>query len=157
MKYTDLLESKNPGWKPGEPYWELDIDNKVYTVNTEDGTEVSRYPFQHVWDSSPARDKAKADYLIVYNEYYKKKKAAAAASAEAKPLSAVEEKYYKLSQSVKNYSKYIWPKTPEDDFLDDETRALYLETSTKWLNEMNRLAASGIIRKSLIAGTYNPS
>lgn len=157
MKFTSLLENKNPGWKPGEPYWELDINNKVYSVHTEDGIEVERYPFQHVWDSSPAKRRAQEKFKEVYGVYYEKKKATDYATAQAKPLSQVEERYYKLSQAVKNYARYIWPKVPEDNILDKETRDLYLVTSTKWLEEMNRLSGHGIIRKSLIDGTYKPA
>ena len=158
MKYINIIaeNSKNPGYKQGEPYWELDPENKVYTVHLPDGKEVSRHPFQHVWDSSPAMRKAKEDYRGVYDEYYKKKKADDYAIAQAKPLGELEQRYYKLSLAVKNYSRYIWPKTPEDDFIDKETRDLYLKTANKWLEEMNRLSASGIIRKSLIDGTYKP-
>lgn len=156
MKLISLIESKNPGYKHGEPYWELDAENKVYTVHQPDGTEVSRYPFQHVWDSSPALRKAKEDYSRLYKEYHQQKKDAEAARAEAKPLSTVEQKYYDLDKSVKKYQKYIWPKVPEDDILDDETRKIYLDTATKWLNEMNRLASGGTIRKSVIDGTYKP-
>ena len=156
MKVSNLIETKNPGYKPGEPYWELDVENKVYTVHQPDGTEVSRHAFQHIWDSSPAMRAAKEDYKRVYNEYYKKKKDAESAEHEAKPLSALEIKYLKLSQSVKTYQKYIFPKTPEDDILDKETRDLYLTTATKWIEDMNRLASGGTIRKSLINGTYVP-
>lgn len=156
MKFTNLIETKNPGYKPGQPYWELNIEDKVYTVHTEDGTEVARFPFQHVWDSSPAKRQAQEKYLKVYDTYYEKKKADDYATAQAKPLSQIEQRYYKLSQAVKNYARYIWPKTPEDNILDKETRDLYLETSTKWLEEMNRLSAGGTIRRSLSDGTYKP-
>jgi hypothetical protein len=156
MKLTDIYESKNPHYKPGEPYWELDVENKVYTVHQPDGTEVSRHTFQHVWDSSPAMRKAKEDYNKLYKVYYEKKKADDYTAAQSKPLSNLEEKYYKLSTAVKNYAKYIWPKTPEDDFLDKETRDLYLETANKWLEEMNRYSANGTVRASLINGTYKP-
>jgi hypothetical protein len=157
MKFEHLVETKNPGYKVGEPYWELDVDNKVYTVHREDGTEVSRHTFQHIWDSSPAKRKAIEDYKVLYAEYSKKKKDADYAIAQAKPLSELEQKYYKLSQSVQNYAKYIWPKTPEDDILDKETRDLYIETSTKWIEAMNRMAEGGTIRRSLIDGTYKPT
>jgi len=156
MKLSNLLETKNPGYKPGEPYWELDAENKVYTVHQPDGTEVSRYMFQHIWDSSPAMRSAKEDYKKIYSEYYKKKKDADKATAESKPLSSVEMKFLNLSQAVKRYQKYIFPKTPEDDILDKETRDVYLATATKWLENMNYLASNGTIRKSLIDGTYNP-
>ena len=52
MKYTDLLETISI---PGQPLSKLDIDNKVYIVYDENGNELRRYPFQHVWDSSPAK------------------------------------------------------------------------------------------------------
>lgn len=156
MKLFNLLETKNPGYKNGEPYWELDVENKVYTVHQPDGSEVARHPFQHIWDSSPAMRKAKDDYNRIYTEYYKKKKAADYEKAQSKPLSQLEDRYYKLSQSVENYRKYVYPKRPEDDILDKETQDVYLTTMTKWLEEMNRYAANGTIRQSLINGTYKP-
>lgn len=156
MKLANLIESKNPNYKPGEPYWELDIDNNVYTVHQPDGTEVARHPFQHVWDSSPALRKAKEDYSRLYTAYYQQKKDADAARAEAKPLSTIEQKYRELDASVKRYQKYIFPKTPEDDILDDETRTIYMDTATKWLEQMNKLASGGTVRRSLINGTYKP-
>lgn len=156
MKYKDLFESKNPGYKPGEPFWQLDIDNKVYTVHHPDGTEVSRHPFQFVWDSSPAKRAAVVDYNQLKTRSYQEKKKRDDDFAESKPLSNVEKKYFDLHKSVEKYQKYIWPKLPEDDILDDETRQLYIQTATKWLDEMNRLAAGGTIRKSIINGTYKP-
>jgi hypothetical protein len=157
MKFINLIETKNPGYKPGEPYWELDSENKAYTVHQPDGTEIGRHTFQHSWDSSPAMRAAKEDYKIIYGKYYTQKKAADYATAQAKPLSHIENEYYKLSKSVSKYSKYIWPKTPEDDFLDKETKELYMATSTKWLKDMNRMADGGTIRQSLIDGTYKPA
>jgi hypothetical protein len=156
MRFSNLLETKNPHYKQGEPYWELDVENKVYTVHQPDGTEVSRHPFQHVWDSSPAMRAAKEDYNKLYSVYYEKKKKDDYDVAQAKPLGVSEKRYYELSKAVKNYSRYIWPKTKEDDILDKETRDLYLDTANKWLEEMNRLSASGIIRRSLTDGTYKP-
>jgi hypothetical protein len=157
MKLSNLFETKNPGYKSGEPYWELDIDNKVYTVHSEDGTEVASYPFQHVWDSSPAKRQAQAKYSELYKVYFQRKKADDEAKADAKPLSSIEKKYYDLSKSVEKYNRLIFPKTPEDNILDKETRDLYMETSMKWMKEMERLASGGTIRKSVIAGTYKPA
>jgi len=92
MKLSNLFETRNPGYRPGQPYWELDAENKVYTVHEPDGTEVARHPFEHIWDSSPAMRKAKADYDKVYEIYYKKKKADEYAEAQAKPLGVSEKK-----------------------------------------------------------------
>jgi hypothetical protein len=156
MNFSQLLETKNPHYKPGEPYWELDVENKVYTVHQPDGTEVARHPFQHVWDSSPAMRAAKEDYSKVYDVYYKKKKAQDAAEAEAKPLSRLEQMYLELAGKVKRYQKYIFPKTPEDDILDKETRDLYLDTASKWIQKMNMYAEGGTIRRSIVDGTYKP-
>lgn len=154
MNILQILESKNPGYKPGEPYWDFDSENKVYTVHLSDGTEVGRYPFQHVWDSSPAMRRAKEHYSKVFSEYRNKKEEENRLAAERKPLSPVEQKYFQLSQSVSKYQRYIYPKTPGDDILDKETRDLYIEKATEWLNQMNRLASGGSIRRSLIDGTY---
>jgi hypothetical protein len=156
MKFSNLLETKNPGYRPGHPYWELDIENKVYTVHEFDGTEVARHPFQHVWDSSPAKRAAQEDLNKLSKSHYEKKKAKDAADAEAKPLSSLEVSYQELDRKVKNYQKYIFPKTPEDDILDKETRDLYLNTATGWIEKMNYLASGGTIRRSIIDGTYKP-
>lgn len=138
------------------PETKLDIDNKVYIVYDENGKEYSRHTFQHVWDSSPAKRAAEKDANDLRAKQRRREAEQYAISAEAKPLSKVEDRYYNLDQSVKKYQKYIFPKTPEDDILDKETRELYLNTATDWMNEMNRLASGGTIRKSLINGTYKP-
>ncbi len=150
------METRNPGYRPGQPYWELDLENKVYTVHTPDGTEVARHPFEHVWDSSPAKRAAQEDFKKLSKENYEKKKAQDAAKAEAKPLSNLEQMYLELDGKVKRYQKYIFPKTPEDDILDKETRDLYLDTATKWIEQMNKYASGGTVRRSVIDGTYKP-
>lgn len=138
------------------PEAKLDIDNKVYIVYDENGKEYSRHKFEHVWDSSPAKRAAEQDARELKVAQGKRKAEQDAIAAEAKPLSNLENEYLKLDKSVKNYQKYIFPKTPEDDILDDETRALYLDTATKWLEKMNKFASNGTIRRSLINGTYKP-
>lgn len=149
MKITEIYESKNPGYKPGEPYWELDSVNKVYTVHQQDGTEVSRYPYEHVWDSSPAMRKAKEDYKKVYSEYYAKKKDAATATAEAKPLSSIEKEYIDLSRKIRQYMNTY-------SMVDDETKAVYDDQMKKWSARLDQLSDPRIIRNSVIMGTYKP-
>jgi hypothetical protein len=153
MKYSDLLENVS---KPGEPSWKLDIDNKVYIVYDEAGKEVNRHQFQHVWDSSPARNAAQKDVTDMKVALRKAKSEQDAKDAEAKPLSRLEQEYRDLERSVTKYNKYIYPKTPEDDILDDETRDLYMQQSIKWMEKMQKYANGGTIRKSLINGTYKP-
>jgi len=152
MKFIDILSENNT--PKGVPYSALDIDNKVYIVYDSDGKEFSRHEFQHVWDSSPAKRAAQKDVNALKFELQKKDKEDAEAKQEAKPLSVIEQKYLELDRKYNRYLKYIYPKTPEDNILDKETRDLYLETAIKWLEEMNSLVSSGAIRRSLINGTY---
>lgn len=139
------------------PESKLDLDNKVYIVYDENGKEYSRHEFQHVWDSSPAKRAAEKDVNILRTEQRKRQSEQDAIAAEAKPLSTVEQMYLELDRKYNRYLKYIYPKTPEDDILDAETRELYLDTATEWLNKMNNLASGGTIRKSIIDGTYKPT
>ncbi len=138
------------------PEVRLDIDNKVYIVYDENGKEYSRHEFQHVWDSSPAKRAAESDARELKIKFGKDRAEKTKQDAEAKPLSNLEQMYLELDGKVKHYQKYIFPKTPEDDILDKETRDIYLDTANKWLEKMNRFAAAGTIRKSLINGTYKP-
>lgn len=154
MKLLNLLEQRNTGYRPGQPYWEHLPDEKSYVVYDETGKELSRHTYQHVWDSSPAMRAANADLKPLIHKQYSAKKAADAAAAEAKPLSDLEKRYQELSRKVDRYNRYIYPKTAEDDILDKETRDIYIRQSTEWLNLMNRYANGGTIRKSLIDGTY---
>ena len=149
MRYHEFYEEK-----ADVPRVKLDIDNKVYVVYNSDGTEFSRHEFEHVWNSSPAKRAAEQDLSQLKIEYRRKKKQADDAAAEAKPLSTIEQKYYDLSKSVERYNRFIYPRTPEDNILDKETRDLYIDTSLKWMKEMERLASGGTVRKSLIAGTF---
>lgn len=155
MNYLEIISENEPTSK--KPHWKLDIDNKVYIVFDENGKEYSRHAFQHVWDSSPAKRAAQKDTNELIDIIRKKEREENEIKAEAKPLSALEQLYQKLDNSVKKYQKYIFPKTPEDDILDKETRDLYLQKATEWLEQMNRIAAGGTIRRSLINGTYNQS
>lgn len=155
MKAHSLLEQRNPRYRPGEPYWELDIDNKVYNVHSEDGAIVASFPFEHVWDSSPAKRSAQAEYNRVFTEYRDKKLKADNEISQRKPLSPVEIMYQDLSVKVEKYRALIWPKDGSVSILDKETRDIYMDQATKWLERMNRLASHGTVRKSLIDGTYD--
>ena len=139
-----------------QPESKLDIDNKVYIVYDENGNEYSRYTFQHVWNSSPARDAAAKDVRDLKIHLRAARNDQLAKAAEAKPLSTLEQEYYNLDKSVARYNKYIYPKTQEDDILDSETRDLYINQSIQWMEKMHRYASSGAIRKSLVNGTYKP-
>lgn len=138
------------------PEAKLDIDNKVYIVYDENGKEYSRHTFQHVWDSSPAKRAAEKDANELKVQQRRRQSEKDAIAAEAKPLSRLEQEYYDLDKSVARYNKYIYPKTPEDDIIDNETREVYMQQSIQWMNKMQRYADNGTIRKSLINGTYKP-
>jgi hypothetical protein len=155
MKYVEIISENKPTSKG--PHWQLDIDNKVYIVFDENGKEYSRHTFQHVWDSSPAKRAAQKDTNELLAIIRKREKEESEARAEAKPLSSLEQMYQKLDNSVKKYQRYIYPEIPEDDILDKETRDLYIKKATEWLEQMNKIAAGGTIRQSLINGTYNQS
>lgn len=138
------------------PQSKLDLENKVYIVYDEGGKEYSRHTFQHVWDSSPAKRAAEKDANDLKIAQRKKQSKKDAILAELKPLSSLEQMYIELDRKQKHYLKYIYPKTPEDNILDQETRELYIKTATAWLEKMNRLSSGGTIRKSVIDGTYKP-
>lgn len=147
MKLSNLFETRNPGYKAGEPYWQLDAENRIYTVHLPDNTEVARFEFQYIWDSSPALRQAKEAYKKIYSEYYNKKKADADAVAQHKPLSQLEQEYLDKSRKLRQYINSY-------KMVDDETRAVYDDHMKKWSARLDQLSASGIIRKSVIMGTY---
>ena len=158
MKFSEILFEGKPrsNGRAGDAYWELEVDDKAYVVYDENGKEVGRHAFPAIWDSSGARNAAQKDVNAMNVALRAAHKDMIAKQAEAKPLSQIEQMYYDLDQKVKHYQKYIFPKTPEDDILDKETRDLYLDTANKWLEKMIKLGTSPGIRKSVINGTYKP-
>ena len=149
---VNVNENRNPGWREGQPGWQQKPEEKAYIVFDTDGNEVARFEYQHVWDSSPAMNKAVAKYRELMADYRAQEKAKEDARIEAKPLSEVEKRYIELDKSIKRYNKYIYPQTPEDDILDQETRELYMKTTIKWYEQLEKYAP--VVRKSIINGTY---
>jgi len=137
-----------------QPVSKLDIDNKVYIVYDENGKEYSKYPFQHVWDSSPARDAAQKDVVKLKNTLYKERQEKMLATAEAKPLSNLEKEYIDLDNKVKKYFLILYPKDKSKSILDDETKELYVASIDKWQDRLQKIADAGVIRQSVLMGTY---
>jgi hypothetical protein len=159
MKLTEILNEDKPRsqGREGDPYWELDLDNKVYVVYDSTGTEVAQHTFPAVWDSSKARNAAQKDVNDMKSALRKKQSEDDAVKAEAKPLSPNEERYLDLARKVKKYTDLIYPPDKSPSILDTETKDLYLNQATEWIEKMNRLGDPRIIRKSVLNGTYKPA
>lgn len=151
MKLTEIAKT---GAAP-RPESKLDIDNKVYIVYDENGREFSRHAFKDVWNSSPARDAAQKDVNELRVSHSKRNKEQVARDAEAKPLSASEKDYMDTLAKWQRYYNVVFPKDKSKEFLDDETKQVYIEQMDAWMRKLERLGE--VVRKSIIAGTYRPS
>ena len=153
MKYTDLLENIS---RPGEPTSKLDIDNKVYIVYDENGKEFSRHTFQHVWDSSSARNAAEKDARDLKIKLRVSKEEQSKKDIESKPLSGLEQEYINTHAKWQKYFDTMYSKDPNKRLpnLDDETKQLYTDQMDKWMKRLEQLGQ--VVRKSIINGTYKP-
>ena len=154
MKYIDII-SENIR-RPGQPYWELSIDDKTYIVFDQDGKEVGRHTFQHVWDSSPARNAAQKDVNDMKVALSKAKSIDDARRAEAKPLSNLEQEYITIQRKWQKYYDAMFAKDLSKRLpnIDDETKQVYSDQMVKWMTRMEQLGP--IVRRSVIDGTYKP-
>lgn len=149
MKLVEIIKRNT---KLARPESKLDIDNKVYIVYDETGKEFSRHQFKDVWNSSPARDAAQKDVNELRVGYRVQQKAQADKDAESKPLSDLEKDYIETQAKWQKYYNIVFPKDKADDFLDDETKQIYIEQMDKWMKKLERLGQ--VVRKSVILGTY---
>lgn len=152
MKYIDLITEAMT--RPGDPYSKLDIDNKVYIVYDGQHNEISRYVFKHVWDSSPARDAAQKEVSNLIVQLRKSQSEDLAKKKEAIPLSDNEKLYLDLHSKFKKYFALLYPLDKSPSILDDEAKEVYGDQLDKWSERLDKLSNSGIIRKSVIMGTY---
>ena len=107
-----------------------------------------------MWNSSPARDAAQKDVNELRVSHSNRNAEQAAKDAEAKPLSATEKDYLETQAKWQRYYDTVFPKDKSKDFLDDETKQLYIDQMDAWMKKLHRMGE--VVRKSVIAGTYKP-
>lgn len=137
-----------------QPESKLDLDNKVYIVYDENGNEHSRYTFQHVWDSSPARDAAANDVRELKIRLRAVRSDQLAKAAEAKPLSNFEKEYLDINNKWQKYFNILHPRDKSPTGIDQETTLLYIEQMDKWMKRLEMLNSN--VRTSVVLGTYKP-
>lgn len=137
-----------------QPESKLDIDNKVYIVYDEGGKEYSRYEFQHVWDSSPARNAAAKDVRDLRAKLGVIRATQLKQSAEATPLSKHEQEYIDILRKWKKYYTVLFPQDKSPSTLDKDAAEIYTDQMDTWMAQLERLGK--VVRPSIISGTYTP-
>jgi hypothetical protein len=150
MKLTEITKVG----RLARPESKLDIDNKVYIVYDENGNEFSRHPFKEVWNSSPARDAAQKDVNKLRADHGNRRAEQSAKDAEARPLSAAEQDYIETLAKWQRYYNTVFPKDKSKEFLDSETKQVYIDQMDAWMHKLERMGE--VVRKSIINGTYKP-